>query len=275
MNDSVWYYVDRSRQRQGPVTAAAVAEAWRTGDADDTSLVWREGLAEWLPLAHFREELGLAGESASPGTASPAPVHAAPAQAATATTAYSPPTALPAPPRKSGSGCLIAAIVGGLVLLFFLAILAAIALPAYQDYVERAKELAEDTAGDAASADSDAGGTTDSGTPEAGSTDSAVVAMALAEARQHQGLVDDFVANTDRCPRDPGEVAVPPVVTPGVAAITVGEARTGMCTIEVEFSGDGSQSLSGERLVLSRDIAGDWYCTSDMASRDTLPPECR
>ncbi|KFN49887.1 pilin [Arenimonas composti] len=121
MREVSWYYVDRSQQRIGPVAPSDVAEAHRVGAIDDQSLVWREGLASWLPLGQFRGELGIIG----------------------------PPTVLPPQPQAqgpapAGSGSRTAAWVLGLLALgvggiFVLAVLAAIALPAYQDYVSRSQ----------------------------------------------------------------------------------------------------------------------------------------
>ena len=223
---STWYFVDRTQNRQGPVDAAALAEAVRQGQVDDTSLVWRDGLAQWSPLGQFRDELGLGA------AVNPPPAPAAPALAPED------------PAAKKRSGCAIAAIVivgGGLFLIVVLAILAAIALPAYQDYVVRSK-----------------------------------VAAAQIQARGVQVAVDEFVLNTDRCPRDAAELQLPPVSTPGVAALEVGEAHTGMCMIEVELSGDfAGGRLAGQRLRLSRDSAGDWYCTSDSIDNRYLPADCR
>lgn len=223
---SSWYYVDRGQNRQGPVDAATLADAVRQGRIDDTTLVWRDGLAQWSPLGQFRDELGL-GAAVSPPPAPPAPVQAPDDSAG-----------------KKRSGCAIAAIVivgGGLFLIVILAILAAIALPAYQDYVVRSK-----------------------------------VAMAQTEARMARIAVDEFVLNTDRCPRDAAELQLPPVSTPGVAALEVGEAHTGMCMIEVELSGDfAGGRLAGQRLRHSRDSAGDWYCTSDSIDARYLPADCR
>jgi hypothetical protein len=278
MNDLVWYYVDRAQQRQGPVSAGAVADAWRAGDADDTSLAWHEGLPEWRPLAEFRDLLGLTAETRSAIPTSPAPVDlpaasGAPAAGATAWTAAQAPATTAA---RSGRGCLVAALIGAaVILLAFVSILAAVAIPAYQEYVERAKAQAGDDAGQAADPDTpqpEADGDLPTGD---GPTGDAVLLAALAEARSLQPAVDAFVLNTDRCPRDGTEVGLQPIALPGVVAIAVGEARTGMCTITVEFGGEDAESLAGERLALSRDVAGDWYCTSEMADRDRLPADCR
>ncbi|WP_158637048.1 DUF4339 domain-containing protein [Arenimonas daejeonensis] len=64
--------MDRGQNRQGPVDGTALAEALRQGQLDDTSLVWREGLAQWSPLGQFREELGL-GAAANPPPRLPRP----------------------------------------------------------------------------------------------------------------------------------------------------------------------------------------------------------
>jgi type IV pilus assembly protein PilA len=227
----LWYYVDRAQQRQGPVTAEAVAAAFRAGDADDASLVWREGLPEWQPLARFREELGLAGE-APRAVAPPAPPAPRPAP-------------LPAPaaaaPARSGKGCLVIGLVlGGLVLLGVIGILAAVAVPQYRTYLARTN-----------------------------------VALAIDEARRQQGLVDDFVVNTDRCPRDGAEIGLPDPASPWAAALTVGEVHHGMCTIELELGGaSDAGDLAGARIVLARDSAGDWYCTSDIDEPGVLPADC-
>jgi type IV pilus assembly protein PilA len=213
-----WYYVDRAHNRQGPVTAVALAVAYGQGQLDEASLVWREGLAEWAPLGQFRDELGL-----PPATPAAAAAPGAPAAA------------------KRGTGCLIAAAVVGVGGLFVMAILAAIALPAYQQYVTRAK-----------------------------------VMTAVTQARALQVAVDEFVANVDRCPRDADEVQMALPNPPGVAAITLGEANTGMCYIELELSAEaGFSELAGERIRLSRDGGGDWYCTSDSAQTQVLPATCR
>ena len=55
-----WYYVDNAQQRQGPIEAQALAELQRSGEIADETLVWREGMGEWQPLASHAAELGLA-----------------------------------------------------------------------------------------------------------------------------------------------------------------------------------------------------------------------
>jgi type IV pilus assembly protein PilA len=220
---STWYFVDRGNNRQGPVDADGLAEAHRQGRLDYNSLVWREGMAEWAPLGQFQSELNLRPPGAVP-----------PGMAA-------PPAETPAA-KKGGCGVVaIVAVGAGIFLIFVIGILAAIALPAYQDYVVRSK-----------------------------------VTAAHIEARMARSAVDEFVVNTDRCPRDADELQLAPVTTPGVAALEVGEAHTGMCIIEVEMAGDfAGGRLLGQRLRHSRDSAGDWYCTSDTIDFKHLPTDCR
>ena len=62
-----WYYVDPQHQRQGPVTADAIARLYRSGALTRASLAWREGMSQWTPLGEIATELGIAD---------PAPVNA-------------------------------------------------------------------------------------------------------------------------------------------------------------------------------------------------------
>jgi len=55
----MWYLMDRHGQRQGPITTAEVAAAYRSGDLLREGLVWREGMPQWLPLAQLEGELGI------------------------------------------------------------------------------------------------------------------------------------------------------------------------------------------------------------------------
>lgn len=223
---STWYFVDRSRNRQGPVDGAVLVEAVRQGQLDASSLVWREGLAEWVPLGQFHAELGLDAPASPP----PSPPLAAPASPAPAV-------------GKSRKGCLIAAIVviGGFFLIMVLAIVAAIALPAYQDYVVRSK-----------------------------------VALVMAEGEAVRDQVSAFVANTDRCPRDAAELQLAAPDTPGLAALDVVPLGGGVCVVELTLEAlPGAADLADGRIYLRREEDGSWSCTSDLARQTRLPPSCR
>lgn len=221
----IWYFVDRGQNRQGPVDAAVLAEAVRQGQLDETSLVWREGLSQWSPLGQFRDELGLGDSLRPPPPAAPASAAAAPAAA------------------KSNKGCLIAAIVviGGFFLIMVLGIVAAIALPAYQDYVVRSK-----------------------------------VALVMVQAEAAKEQVSSFVANTDRCPRDAAELQLQPPQTPGLAALEVMPLGGGVCVIELTLAAlPGAEDLEDGRIYLRREEDGTWSCTSDLARQSRLPTTCR
>ncbi len=79
-----WYYADAEGARQGPVEAEVLLAQYAAGAVKRQTLVWREGLADWQPLASVADELGLAPEAlpemAALGielatTASPASTH--------------------------------------------------------------------------------------------------------------------------------------------------------------------------------------------------------
>jgi len=81
-----WYYADRNRQRQGPVDAEALRALFRRGALTPDTLVWREGLEQWVALASVADELQLhappelpVSAAASAGRDEPASPYAAPA----------------------------------------------------------------------------------------------------------------------------------------------------------------------------------------------------
>ncbi|MCS3808476.1 RDD family protein [Xanthomonas sp. 4461] len=77
-----WYYADAQRQRQGPVDTETLAARLSQGIIDRTSLVWREGLPQWVTLSEVASELG--ADATGPATTEP-PVYspvAAPADSA-------------------------------------------------------------------------------------------------------------------------------------------------------------------------------------------------
>lgn len=59
MTEGLWYYMDRAGRRCGPANTAALAAALQDGQIDNDSLLWREGMAEWQPLAKVAPALGL------------------------------------------------------------------------------------------------------------------------------------------------------------------------------------------------------------------------
>lgn len=75
MTTNVWYYVDRHQQRQGPVDPEIIREAYRSGQINGDSLVWREGMGQWAPIRQFELEFDLEDEPASLAMPS-APIYA-------------------------------------------------------------------------------------------------------------------------------------------------------------------------------------------------------
>ncbi len=68
---SNWYYADRDRQRHGPMDGVALAQSFRDGRVGLYALGWRDGMAQWQPLAEMAGELGLLADA--PSVPSPQP----------------------------------------------------------------------------------------------------------------------------------------------------------------------------------------------------------
>eukprot|EP00873_Tetraselmis_striata_P012050 jgi/Tetstr1/432314/TSEL_021715.t1 len=51
---NVWYYRDRLNTARGPCTMPVMREAWVQGIIDEHTLVWGQGLADWLPVRNVR-----------------------------------------------------------------------------------------------------------------------------------------------------------------------------------------------------------------------------
>ncbi len=123
---STWFYADNSQQRRGPVTDEQLRIAYQQQQITGSNLVWTEGMSGWQPLSSVAGKLGIQIASTPP----PMPFGAQPVFANTNDVILV--------KSSSGVGWIIAAVIG-VCGLFFLAILAAIAIPAYQDYTIRAR----------------------------------------------------------------------------------------------------------------------------------------
>jgi len=85
VSESKWYYLDADRNQNGPVTAEVIRNALQAGSISEATLVWRDGLSEWRPLAQLLGELGMSTTAPPPPSASSADADA------DATFAYRPP----------------------------------------------------------------------------------------------------------------------------------------------------------------------------------------
>ena len=153
-----------------------------------------------------------------------------------------PPASVRPPDNTRMRGCLIAAVVAIGLSVPVVAILAAIALPAYRDYTARAG-----------------------------------VAQALADSVPLQPRLVAFVDGHGRCPtnEDPGFERVDVDTRPprDGAAPAGTEART--CVIELLLEDDRHEQVDGHRLWLEYDPAGaQWRCSSEIEDR-YLPAHCR
>ncbi|KAK2080945.1 hypothetical protein QBZ16_000799 [Prototheca wickerhamii] len=52
--ENVWYYRDRMSVPRGPCTLPIMREAWVHGVIDQNTLVWGQGLADWLPIRNVK-----------------------------------------------------------------------------------------------------------------------------------------------------------------------------------------------------------------------------
>lgn len=221
-----WYFHVRG-QAQGPVPLAQLQALLDQGRVRADTPVWRAGMAQWQPLS-----------ACLSGTAAPPPLSPVPPPLGAAPPRHVQPT-----PRGL-SGCALSAVIGGVALLLVVpvaAILAAIAIPAYQDYTLRAK-----------------------------------VNQALAQAQALKPTIAEH-AVSGQCPVN-GENGIAPAdayAGPYIASITVGAFNDGPCGLEANLRGISPRHIDGKHLWLSLDAAsGNWSCTSDVADK-YLPPHCR
>ncbi len=67
------YYVDAERQRQGPLSEKEFTDAVQSGTVSPETLVWRDGMAEWVPYGTVRDNFisgrGLAADTLTVGGA--------------------------------------------------------------------------------------------------------------------------------------------------------------------------------------------------------------
>lgn len=238
-----WYIHDPAEGRIGPLSADDVRSRYRQRRIQRDTLVWHAGMREWQPLDRLSEELQIDGIVQDTSMPPPLPSGAA-SGGGFAAQAHDRPAHLrrAAPPPKRGlSGCAIVAIVLAVLAVPMFAILAAIALPAYNDYTVRAK-----------------------------------TAMALAQIEALHAPVTELLQQQGRCP---GPDALAPILAqinnPQLTKIEAGALTDGRCAYEVTLA-NLHPKVDG-RTVLFTQPAQDglpWQCSGTIDAR-YLPSRCR
>jgi type IV pilus assembly protein PilA len=218
MSQGQWFYVDKNQRRIGPVSATLLVDALRNGQLGLESLVWREGMGAWQALSQNLDAVGV-----------PEAMRVRKVQ-------------------KSSNAAIwvIAIVVGGFFLIALVGILAAIALPAYQDYTIRAK-----------------------------------VSSAVIEASSAQGLVLEHLDQHNECPDNNAPDTQLPTpdsyASLNVQRVDIGSLDNGNCAVQITVSdtiapGQVSGSIYKE---LINEEAGQWVCYSDKIKDKYLSSDCR
>lgn len=275
-----WYYHEPGQGRVGPLSADEMRQRFRARRIVRDTLAWHEGLREWQPVERLIEELGLSG--VQPDASLPPPV---PRRPAAATASHAGPMRSAPPPPSNRTACIIAAIVLGVIGLFVLGIVAAIALPAYQQYVERSKAA---RTGQSASPGSQSG----QEQPEQQTPPQKVYTFdaermagtdALARELVTVAMREFYAANGNVCP-DTFEFEKVQVRYPryqgseesGWFGIDPARADGSQCAYEVRFYGLGPEVLD-KTLRYEVDITGNTVaivCRNRSLPSGHLPPHC-
>lgn len=241
-----WFYHDPGQGRVGPLSADELRTRFRERRIERDTLVWREGMREWQPLDRVADELDLLSvkqDASRPPPLPPgAPAAAVRAPAYAASPAYGSAApgagrARPAQERKRMSGCLIALIVVAVLAVPMIAILAAIALPAYNDYVVRSK----------------------------------VVAQVDARAAAIQAGVAWGHARLGRCPADAQEAGLS-----DVANVEFGTVDGGACAFRITLQGVNAKVDGSTVDFVSQSATDDrWDCTGGNLPARYRSTRCR
>jgi type IV pilus assembly protein PilA len=244
-----WYYHDPSQGRVGPHTADDLRARFRDRRIQHDTLVWHAGLREWQPLSNLVVELDLAGvrpdasvppplpavmpRASRPGAASSGAMRHQDARRASST-------------QKGGlSGCAIVALVVAALTVPAVGILAAIAVPAYRDYVVRSK------------------------------TYSSVYGAAVAI----QPHVDAWSRSTGRCPTTADMAPIVQQLSRSMPRTTLrfGAVEGERCSFEFTLGGiapatDGKTWLF---VAYEGDEGPEWDCSGGDLPAKFRPPACR
>lgn len=213
-----WYYVDKNKQRIGPMDASVLIDALRHGQLTTNSMIWQEGMPAWQPLSMHVDALGVP-ESMRVRTK-----------------------------VKSGNAgmWIVVILVVGFIGIAVLGILAAIAIPAYQDYTLRAK-----------------------------------LTGAINEASAAKVMVSEHLQKHSECPNN--SVAQSQIPSPesyastAVQKIVIGALENGNCAIEVTVSDKLAPGVIAGSIYfeLTDTQTQQWRCFSDSIQNKYLPANCR
>jgi type IV pilus assembly protein PilA len=212
-----WFYVNKQQQRIGPCDASVLIDALRNGQITMGTLTWREGMSTWQPLSMNAAEIGVPRNmpmAAKPKQSSNAPIW------------------------------ILVIVIGGFILIAVLGILAAIALPAYQDYTVRAKV-------------------------SQAVNEAAVFKLAAAEHyQQKQACMNDEDAQSE---------GTTVASTPSSKAVTFGEVDGGACAFEITLADQVDPSAIDGKILfeLNVDNNSQWTCSSETVKQSHLPQNCR
>jgi len=227
-----WFHATPDGGRNGPMRADDLLRLFQAGRIHGATPVWREGMADWVPLASVATTLGL--------PAMPPPLPRAPAQP---------------PPRRGLHWIWIVVLVLAGLAVPVLVILAAIALPAYNDYRIR------------------------SGIVQV-VADSAPLRMAVARSHADAGVCPTSGAARSSGTSLPPDASLAGVVAPLLAhphigSVWTGPGADGHCAIRIELEGFDRDTIDSTRLDWSLDPASDvWTCRGTAGARH-LPAGCR
>ncbi|MCC4615814.1 pilin [Xanthomonas campestris pv. asclepiadis] len=242
---SSWYYAEGNRHRRGPVADEALLALYRDHAIALDTLVWREGLARWAPLSACADELGPPISTDVRAAVLPPPIPLVPPGAGHSAATSSPSSSAY---RLPGNGpgwplaVVLGAVVGMFVLVAMIGILAAIALPAYQDYTARTK-----------------------------------VAQAITALAPLKPQIAGFLAQQGRCPvnGDVGFLAPERYANDVLTSVQIGHFDTTNCGVEALLHAPTMARIDGKAMWLDFDAdAGTWQCSSEIDD-DQLPPDCR
>lgn len=236
-----WFYSEGPNRNVGPLTQQDIGDALRRGLITADTHVWREGMAQWQPLRSMATELGVQGLLDAAPIASHLPPPLPHTAGYAARPAYAGSRAAPATSGMSrGAIIALVCVVGGFGLIAVLGILAAIALPAYSDYMVKAKLMQASQA--------------------------ATPLRAAIAAQWADGV----------CPSNEsaGFQAPEAYASPVIESITIGQFEDGSCGLELRPRGIRKQ-IDGKALWWSLEPrAQQWTCSSEIADM-YLPRECK